>query len=99
MKVLALIALAVAAGGALAQSHYRQGYVTKQGAYVPPSYATNPNATVLDNYSTKGNVNPYTGKAGTVNPYKAQPLPTYEAPVLRQPQLAPMYIPIQKGAF
>jgi hypothetical protein len=30
--------------------------------------ATNPNHTKRDNWSTKGNVNPYTGKAGTKNP-------------------------------
>jgi len=38
--------------------------------YVAPSYKTSPNKTKLDNYSTKGNYNPYTGKKGTVNPYK-----------------------------
>jgi hypothetical protein len=38
--------------------------------YVAPSYRTSPNKTKLDNYSTKGNYNPYTGKSGTANPYK-----------------------------
>lgn len=38
--------------------------------YVAPSYRTSPNKTKLDNYSTKGNYNPYSGKKGTVNPYK-----------------------------
>ncbi len=76
MKRIALIGLVALATTAFAQtdSHYRQGYVTKNGTYVAPSYATNPNATKLDNYSTKGNVNPYTGKAGTVDPYKIEPL-------------------------
>lgn len=49
-------------------SHERSGYVTKNGTYVAPSVATNPNSTKADNYSTKGNVNPATGKAGTKNP-------------------------------
>lgn len=45
------------------------GYVRKNGTYVAPYYRTAPNSTKLDNWSTKGNVNPYTGKAGTKNVY------------------------------
>jgi len=43
------------------------GYVRKNGTYVAPYYRTAPNSTKLDNWSTKGNVNPYTGKPGTRN--------------------------------
>ena len=50
-------------------SHSRSGYVKRDGTYVAPSRATNPNSTKMDNWSTKGNVNPYTGKAGTKAPY------------------------------
>lgn len=46
-------------------SHAVDGYVRSNGTYVAPSHATNPNNTRSDNYGTKGNVNPYTGKAGT----------------------------------
>lgn len=46
-------------------SHYVSGLTTKNGTYVAPSHATNPNGTKSDNYSQKGNVNPYTGKKGT----------------------------------
>src|SRR6478672_8511890 len=45
------------------------GYVNKNGTYVAPHYRSSPNSTTLDNYSTKGNYNPYTGKAGTKDPY------------------------------
>jgi len=45
-------------------------YKPSTGTYVMPSYKTSPNKTKLDNYSTKGNYNPYTGKTGTKNPYK-----------------------------
>lgn len=38
--------------------------------YVAPSYRTSPNKTKFDNYSTKGNYNPYTGKKGTASPFK-----------------------------
>ena len=47
-----------------------KGYTKKNGTYVMPSYRTSPNKTKLDNYSTKGNYNPYSAKKGTVNPYK-----------------------------
>ena len=54
---------------ALAQSsHSVRGYTRKDGTYVAPHRATNPNSTRADNWSTKGNVNPYTGKEGTVDP-------------------------------
>lgn len=45
------------------------GYLKRNGTYVAPYMRTAPNATRLDNWSTKGNVNPYTGKAGTKDPY------------------------------
>jgi hypothetical protein len=48
-------------------SHSIKGHTTKDGKYVAPSHATNPNGTKTDNYSQKGNVNPYTGKEGTKN--------------------------------
>lgn len=44
------------------------GYYKKNGTYVEPHYRSAPNSTKSDNYSTIGNVNPYTGKSGTVNP-------------------------------
>jgi hypothetical protein len=48
--------------------HYVHGYTKKSGTYVAPHYQTNPNRTKLDNWSTKGNVNPFTGKLGTKSP-------------------------------
>lgn len=39
-------------------------YKSSTGNYVMPSYRTSPNNTKLDNWSTKGNYNPYTGKKG-----------------------------------
>lgn len=46
-------------------SHAIKGHYSKDGTYVAPSRATNPNHTRADNYSAKGNVNPYSGKVGT----------------------------------
>ena len=48
---------------------YVQGYTKQDGTYVQPHYRTNANNTKLDNYSTQGNVNPYTGQEGTKSPY------------------------------
>lgn len=44
-------------------------YKPSTGSYVAPHYKTTPNRSKFDNFSTKGNYNPYTGKKGTVNPY------------------------------
>ena len=42
------------------------GYYRSNSTYVKPHQRTAPNYTRNDNYSTIGNTNPYTGKAGTV---------------------------------
>ena len=42
-----------------------RGHITKMGTYVAPSHRTSPDHTQRNNYSSKGNVNPYTGKKGT----------------------------------
>jgi len=45
--------------------HVVSGYYRKNGTYVNSYHATNPNGTRNDNYSTRGNINPYTGEPGT----------------------------------
>lgn len=45
-------------------SHSVRGHVRKDGTYVQPHRATNQNGTQRDNWSSKPNVNPYTGKPG-----------------------------------
>ena len=40
-------------------------YKPSTGTYVQPFYKSAPNSTNHDNYSTKGNYNPYTGQSGT----------------------------------
>jgi len=46
-------------------SHSIRGYTKKDGTVVAPSGAKNPNGSKADNYSTRGNSNPYSGKQGT----------------------------------
>jgi hypothetical protein len=45
--------------------HTVRGYTKANGAHVDSYHATNGDSTKNNNYSTKGNVNPYTGKTGT----------------------------------
>ena len=45
-----------------------RSYIRHNGQYVGPHFRTAPNHTKLDNWSTRGNINPYTGKAGTKPP-------------------------------
>ena len=51
--------------GSSPKSHSVRGYTTKRGTYVAPHRQTNPDHTQRNNYSSKGNVNPTTGKVGT----------------------------------
>ena len=44
-----------------------KGYTRKDGTYVSPHYRTAPDGNFYNNWSTKGNVNPYTGKEGTLS--------------------------------
>lgn len=45
-----------------------KGYYRSDGTYVAPHYRTSPNSTNKDNFSTRGNINPYTREAGWVSP-------------------------------
>lgn len=47
-----------------------QSHVTKNGTYVPAHVRTAPDHSKYNNWSTKGNANPYTGKSGTKDPNK-----------------------------
>lgn len=66
--ILTILAATLIAPATSAQVRV-EGYVKSDGTYVAPHYRSKPNSTKLDNYSTKGNVNPYTGKVGTKNVY------------------------------
>jgi hypothetical protein len=73
-KITGLIVLALSlslvGGTALAKDQYVKGHTKKDGTYVEGHYKTKANGTKDDNYSTKGNTNPYNGKKGTKNPNK-----------------------------
>lgn len=44
------------------------GHIRRDGTYVPSHQRTAPNSTINDNWTTKPNVNPNTGRAGTREP-------------------------------
>jgi hypothetical protein len=45
-----------------------ESYSRKDGTYVQPHYRSNPDNNPYNNWSTKGNTNPYTGEKGTRKP-------------------------------
>lgn len=48
-----------------AKDVYVKGYTRQDGTYVQPHYRSSPDIYVNNNWSTKGNINPYTGAKGT----------------------------------
>ncbi len=64
MKYLIIASLLVISSSGFAAQNVR-GHTTKDGKYVEPHYRSDPNGNKYDNWSTKGNTNPYTGKNGT----------------------------------
>ena len=48
---------------------YVSGYYRSDGRYVSGHYRTCANSTRWDNWSTRGNYNPYTGERGYHSPY------------------------------
>lgn len=51
-------------------STHVKGYTRKDGKYVAPHYRSKPDKSKSNNWSSKGNTNPYTGKKGTKDPNK-----------------------------
>jgi hypothetical protein len=69
IKIITFFIGLTCCGVAMSQSQvYVNGYYNQYGTYVAPHYRTAPNKTINDNWSTKPNYNPYTGKQGTVKP-------------------------------
>jgi hypothetical protein len=78
MKTRLLLAIAISTLiSATAHAEWVSGYTRKDGTYVAPHTRTDPNSTTFDNYSTKGNYSPSTGKEGSRDPYA---LPTSPNP-------------------
>mgnify|MGYP003392800953 CR=1 FL=1 len=72
LLVLAVLFTAVS----MCYAGWVSGYTRSDGTYVNSYYRSDPNGTVTDNYSYKGNYNPYTGQEGT-NYYRHSPSSEY----------------------
>lgn len=68
-SILAFLVIGILSSGPVLAKNVRvKGHITKKGSYVPPHNRTSPDSSSGNNWSTKGNSNPYTGKKGTKNP-------------------------------
>lgn len=65
MKQITIILLLIISCVVLSYAEYVSGYYRKDGTYVNGYHRTHKNDTVRDNYSHKGNYNPYTNEYGT----------------------------------
>lgn len=65
-RTMVLAILATTALSTLAQKNtYVRPHYRSDGTYVEGHYRTRPDSTVDNNFSTRGNFNPYTGEQGT----------------------------------
>ena len=79
MKLLFTVLALSIATSAFADT-YVHGYTKQNGTYVEPHYSSSPDSSKFNNYSTEGNVNPYNGKEGHVDPYQYNTPPAYTPP-------------------
>ena len=75
-RIMLALLLASGTSAFAAGTTHVDGYVRKDGTYVAPHFRTTPDSSRSNNFSSQGNVNPYTGQTGTVNPY-AVPAPLF----------------------
>ena len=93
-KTLAFALLLLIFTQTIAFAGWVNGYTRRDGKYVNGYNRSDPNDTVTDNYSYKGNTNPYTGVVGT-NYYRNNPTSAYYDP--NSQGNAPIYLPQQQS--
>ena len=76
MKYIVLLFSILFTTSVLADS-FVSGYFKRSGIYVQPHFRSSPDISTFNNYSSWGNVNPYTGKWGTSNPVTQEIYKTY----------------------
>lgn len=71
VKSIILTLVGICASAQLAHTQtYVDGHYRRDGAYVPGHYRSNPDGNRNNNWSYRGNYNPYTGRQGTEDPYR-----------------------------
>jgi hypothetical protein len=85
LLLLAVPLLVVLFFGVAFSDEWVNGYYRKDGTYVQGYHRSSPDGNPYNNYSTRGNVNPYTGQKGykdpsnsytnpnNINPYNTNP--------------------------
>lgn len=71
LAIVAMASASAAGSRSSESSRYVAPHVTKNGTYVQGHYRSHPNGTASDNWSARGNVNPYTGESGKAAPSPA----------------------------
>ena len=79
MKRILMLAVALMIAVPAFANEYVSGYTKANGTFVSGYYRSSPNRTVTDNYSYKGNSNPYTGSSGS-SYYRTSPSSSYYSP-------------------
>lgn len=69
VAIACLLALFASPAWASKAPVHVRGHMRSNGTYVQPHYRSGADHTVRNNWSTRGNVNPYTGKHGTRSYY------------------------------
>ncbi len=81
--------------GTASADTFVRGHIKQDGTYVAPHFRSDRNGTPCDNWSTKGNFNPYTGREGTRSFDRCVPgtLPSYPG------DYAPKTLPCRPGDY
>lgn len=58
-----------------AMAQYTRGHYRSNGSYVQGYHRTRTDGNIFNNYSTRGNLNPYTGRTGRIKPYSQTSFP------------------------
>jgi hypothetical protein len=92
--VLVGIALLLTVETIFAADQPVNGYYRKDGAYVELYHRTTPDNNLYDNYSSQGNVNPWTGRRESEQSEFSNP-PAYNqsSPLYTPPEPVPLYDP------
>lgn len=76
-KFISIIMMLLALTGTAFADQYVNGYMKNNGTYVQPYHRSEPDNSYNNNYSTRGNTNPYTGQSGTESPTWNNRTPEY----------------------
>lgn len=89
MKKIILVLVVMFAGSTVFAGEYVQGYTRSDGTYVAPYNRSTPDSSYNNNYSVRGNINPYTGSQGTEAPTYNNRSPEFNTKTYGSPQTIP----------